>query len=1660
MALKNSVISNVISGVSYGFHSPDDIRKISVKCITIPAAFDDLNLPVPGGVYDPALGPFDDQFGTCPTCTLSSQDCPGHFGHIELPAPVFNPLTFSILRTLTSGLCFNCNQLSIPKEELFANALRALDNKNYVDASKFDSMLRDLGSSKVKEDEDSDDEKKSTKSSVRQTKKKKGFNMVEERMNITKNDLDLRNDLIKLFYSVVNKRPPFCMHCRAARISIKQESKTKFFQKRLTKKAAQEMYSQEIFYHDPFWQEMFDNAKLNGEELDIEDEVSNWTLRRDTTTEAMSEEDSEDKEASDSDDDEEKKKKSSKKKKADKEEIGKISATGGRDQRYISPMEIKKRIEILFEKQKDLLQLIYSSVEFRPNKNGKMEKHLVYSPDMFFISVLPVMPPRFRPPALLRNVTSDHPITSTLREVLNFKQILRNVDLDDSKKGKAFGDILTKIQASVNNLFNNPDGIGIKQILEKKAGLFRQNMMGKRVNYAARTVISPDPYLDTNQIGVPMYFAKVLTFPEPITDFNINYLRQLVMNGPDIYPGATAVELENGNLTMLRAKDPGQRAAVAKTLQKPSLSIGQGHGGVKRVLRHLRNGDALIVNRQPTLHKPSMMVHFAHVLGKENTIQMHYANCNSYNADFDGDEMNLHLPQNEIARAEASMIALNDYQYIVPKDGTPLRGLIQDHIISGVVLTSQDTFLTLDEFQQLIYFACAKIHSNRRIKIPLPAIIKPKPLWTGKQVISAVLDHLLQGKIPLNLESKCQVPGDMWGKGSMEGTVIVRQNQLCTGAIGKKQFGNKPHGLVHGVYELYGAPMAGQLLSVLGRLFTFYLQMIGFTCGMDDLLVDQKSEENRRKLLDEASDVGLVQAGIYTKVLEEPKGYGPNHPDLPKLKAVAKEKREEILNKLKQSLLSNPKQAANYDSFMIGKAGKYTSKVIDVSSNSIKGFPRNNFTLMTTTGAKGSKVNYSQVSCLLGQQELEGRRVPVMVTGKTLPCFDPFDPSPRAGGFVANRFLTGVRPQEFYFHCMAGREGLVDTAVKTSRSGYLQRCLIKHLEGLCVNYDSTVRDSDDCVIQFHYGEDGIDVTKTGFLNNFPFLQQNMDIMEDAFVRQECDKKLPLVDPSVKEKSKDPVLSSHLPGSALGAVSENFENQLEGYIKKNMSKSSKQEKEKFKKLMYHKYIQCLAHPGENVGILCSQSIGEPSTQMTLNTFHLAGRGDVNVTLGIPRMRELIMSLGSMKTPSMNLPVTLNTNPKILNTITARLQRRTMEDFISRVDQVETFTTEDGLHYRSYKLKISFRPVSSIVEISWNTFVRRVTRVFIQNYITKIHRLLEDKNTSTMINSEDTSFLDTIVDDAKAAVADDIVDDDDEEKSSKKDTKKSKKKSTGEDEELGISATGRKAKSKEGGTYEEDDKEDDEDDNKEEDEDEKMLGENQQSDGAKTDADDEEENDQIESHGLLKSYKFDEKSNSLTLQLLLPASKRKLLVLTELAAVASKSIITQINNISKVHLAQPNDKEKRHTIITEGINIPHMWRLQQIIDVNELYTNDPSEMFKYYGVEAARATIIKEIANVFTAYGIDVNYRHLSLLADYLTHEGKLISCNRFGLKANPSPLAKMSFETTMGYLTDACLYGECDSMKSPSAQIVYGLPPAVGTSKFDVRADLNFGIKST
>ncbi|THU62347.1 hypothetical protein C4D60_Mb01t04180 [Musa balbisiana] len=491
-------------------------------------------------------------------------------------------------------------------------------------------------------------------------------------------------------------------------------------------------------------------------------------------------------------------------------------------------------------------------------------------------------------------------------------------------------------------------------------------------------------------------------------------------------------------------------------------------------------------------------------------------------------------------------------------------------------------------------------------------------------VITAILNFVTKGRLPLTIEKRGRIQKEYIGEDHTLLVLHIHNNELVHGMIDKAQFGT--YGLVHAVHELYGPDVAGMLLSVFSRLFTSFLQIHGFTCGVDEFLL------NPMKLQREIEKVLRGNGDSATALLDRMMSNSLNS----------------LTSEINQTLFPN---------------------------GLLKPFLKNCLSLMNTTGAKGGLVNMTQISSLLGQQELEGKRVPRMVSGKTLPCFPPWDISSRAGGFISDCFLTGLRPQEYYFHCMAGRDGLVDTAIKTSRSGYLQRCIIKNLECLKVSYDHTVRDADGSVIQFIYGEDGIDVLKTLHISEFKMLLDNQKVVLQKFSDQIADTSLAKANAYIRE----------LPCSLRDKATD--------FILKNQKSFPHQINQKdFMKLMKLKYLSSLAEPGEAVGVVAAQSVGEPSTQMTLNTFHLAGKGDMNVTLGIPRLQEILMTASKdIRTPLMNCPLHAWKTKDDAERLAAKLRRVSMADVVERMEVCNVpFSIHGNQISTIYKLKMTLYP----------------------------------------------------------------------------------------------------------------------------------------------------------------------------------------------------------------------------------------------------------------------------------------------------------------------------------------------------------------------------------
>ena len=1376
------LVSKEISSVSFSFYDAKEAREISVKRVTNPVLFDGLNNPVIDGLYDPAFGPIE-QFGVCSTCGLSQHHCPGHFGHIDLVVPVYHPLLFPTVTKVLRCVCLNCHKFKMHTErvKMFKERLDLIDSgqlERAADVSQWKlskSTMREL--SEIEEENRKDREKTRKEEdgeapemmdlretnfmpkldSLTRKKTKRGDQCVP--LEWTTSAATAKRELIDSFFQSVPKLR--CENCKAFGPVLSTEGSTKIYRKPLPKKQLITNLANAIDV-DFSMKQLAKAASAEGADELVDSstmaEMTGGTVVEGKTNNRKTKKSSSDRNSDDSsssssedDDDDDDDDSSSTDSEEDNYDEGRIKERPTKPM-YVTPIEAREVLRRLWGNEFEWCSRVWCA-NGRDQSSDLTTERQNSNPNRFFCQTILVPPPKLRPPSKMGDMVFEHPqnthLCAIIQANLSLTELFRTPptvpEPPEVRASRAVRAWLA-IQGGVNRLMDATKadqiqdrvGIGIRQQLEKKQGLFRMNMMGKRVNYAARSVISPDPYLGTGEIGVPPVFAKTLTFPELVTPHNVELMRELVERGADEHPGANAVEDERGRIINLARFSKEKRRAIAKTLLSVSAAKdADGRPLARKVYRHLRNGDIMLTNRQPTLHKPGILAHCARVLPGQRTIRMHYANCSTFNADFDGDEINLHFPQDHQARAEAYQIVKAEEQFYAPTDGKPLRGLIQDHICSAVLLTCKDRFYNKEGFSQIVYASLVELcdSENLSIKLPPPTIHKPRRLWTGKDVIRTILDHVAYQRPGVTLKHSCKTPHTFWGS-EEEGELIVRQNYICTGVVDKNAFGK--FGLIHAVAELHGKQIAGKLLSVLSRLLTLFLQQHGFTCGMDDLVLVAESEELRVKLLSKAGAAAKSAAESFVQVK-----------DVPEIALSAA---------VSARVTERPDCEAALDARSSGALNQVTSSTVKVClpSGTKKPFHRNCLSLMTMSGAKGSMVNFSQIAAALGQQELEGRRVPRMASGKTLPCFAPFDCDPRAGGYISDRFYSGLRPQEYYFHCMAGREGLVDTAVKTSRSGYLQRCLVKNLEGLKVHYDHTVRDVDGTIVQFLYGDDGIEVSKGVYAKEFAFALENVESLklqnesaliefdgssskkknsnaEDAFM----DKKtkswpdVPRNATSILEHEKQ-----YSQFTSLGVLPEKFAKDLDEFLNvthgnlsdKEFEQTHKITRKQFAKIMNLKFIASMASPGEAVGVIAAQSVGEPSTQMTLNTFHFAGRGEANVTMGIPRLRELLMAASRKPTlPVMTMPLRKDKMAKkYAERLASRLRKVIFAELVQDLSCKTHFYTDapsDGCKVRVCEVKVTMRCPDEFSKAKGSVTFEEMEACFKNTYLAELYAIIK-------------------------------------------------------------------------------------------------------------------------------------------------------------------------------------------------------------------------------------------------------------------------------------------------------------------------------------------------
>ena len=617
-----------------------------------------------------------------------------------------------------------------------------------------------------------------------------------------------------------------------------------------------------------------------------------------------------------------------------------------------------------------------------------------FRPEWAILSQLLVPSVTMRPSITLdTGERSEDDLTHKISDIIRANQRLWE-NLNAGAPEVIIEDLWDLLQYHVTTFFDNNiskipparhrSGQPLKTITERikgKEGRIRKNLAGKRVNFSARTVVSPDPYLKLNEVGVPFEVAKIITVAEGVTTINLEYMKSLVKKG-DVHPGANYV-----------IRPDGKKKRITEELKEEICNeLAPGY----KVERHLVDGDIVLFNRHPSLHKQSLMAHYVRVL-PHKTFRLHPAVVFPYNADFDGDEVNIHSPQTEEARSEAETLLNIKHNIMSTKNNSNLIGLTLDSLTGNYIL-GKDFFNKSDAEQFL--FSSGVIEN-----------IKDKGIDGMKLFM-----HIL----PKN--NKINMPKEITGESTLglEDGMMVKQ-----------------------IDKEHGRDTTLDTIQKAAALGVSYLTRRGFSIGLRDLDVSSKVREITNKIVEDA----------YEKTL--------------KIDKMAREGELELLpgkdvNETKEIKIS---QALNEVRTEIGKVVKETlSKESSIGS-------------MISSGAAGSVTNITQIGCCVGQQILWNKRIGFGYNGRTTTHFQRGDTGSDARGFIKSSFFQGLKPTEFFFGAITGRDGLMDLALRTPKSGYLYRRLVSALQDLKVEYDGTVRDASQNIVQFMYGGDGKDVAE-------------------------------------------------------------------------------------------------------------------------------------------------------------------------------------------------------------------------------------------------------------------------------------------------------------------------------------------------------------------------------------------------------------------------------------------------------------------------------------------------------------------------------------------------------------------------------------------------------
>ena len=683
--------------------------------------------------------------------------------------------------------------------------------------------------------------------------------------------------------------------------------------------------------------------------------------------------------------------------------------------RRLFPNEIRARLVKVSDDDIDLLGLDSS----------------VARPEWGILTLLLVPPVTARPSITLdTGERSEDDLTHKLGDIIRSNQRLWE-NLNAGAPEVIIEDLWDLLQYHVTTFFDNAisqvpparhrSGQPLETITERikgKEGRIRHNLIGKRVNFSSRCVISPDPCIGLNEVGIPFEIGKVLTVPEKITSHNMERLKGLVQRG-DSWPGAVYV-----------VRPDGKKKRITEELKAEILDE-MAIGYV--VERHLNNGDTVLFNRHPSLHRASLMSHFARLL-PGRTFRLHPGTAAPYNADFDGDEMNIHVPQTEEAMAESKVLLNVNKNLISPKNNVNLLGCITDAITGNYLIGVNK--ITKKRAVQLLMNIDADMSEIEKLK--------------GDEVDSRMIFSAILPK-NINFESKTRTCKGkdckhfehcIKDKCAYNAYLSIKNGKLISGVMDNTTIGVEGGILIKEIDRQAGRQAAMDTLQKLFALGTAYLSQHGFTISLSDINMPTIQTATSNVLKDAWKKTDDIIISYENNTLELIPG------------KTREESREmKILHTLNE---------------IRSKLGELAKKEIP-STN-----PAN---IMIVSGAGGNILYITQMACSVGQQALWAKRIEIGYTKRTLPFFKQNELSPLSRGFIKSSYLNGLEPYEFFFGAIAGRDSLMDTALRTPKSGYLYRRITNALQDLKVEYDYTVRDATGKIIQFMYGEDGSDVSK-------------------------------------------------------------------------------------------------------------------------------------------------------------------------------------------------------------------------------------------------------------------------------------------------------------------------------------------------------------------------------------------------------------------------------------------------------------------------------------------------------------------------------------------------------------------------------------------------------